>query len=214
MGAPVSHALASCSKSVKTAISRENPFQHGGRGQCPSFKASATKPSHGKPPSPKRSQGQASPLSPLPPPVANSRKRTPSWGKSLGSEAMETLPSKAVEFFYRAPAVNHHSSLDSLLGALKGSTRARSTNMSRRKRKKSWYKLKDKHLQQSFLSNRVVVRRERRKERKKNKCGPDAPEYASGFPANAAYIHTLDLTGNVSPIPNQLVKGLYRGWFV
>lgn len=57
-------------------------------------------------------------------------------GTSHSSEAMETLPSKAVEFFYRAPAVNHHSSLDAQLGTLKGSTRARSTNMSREKEKK------------------------------------------------------------------------------
>ena len=31
---------------------------------------------------------------------------------------------------------------------------------------------------------------------------------ASGFPANVAYIHTPDPTGNVASIPNQ------RGWFV
>lgn len=67
-------------------------------------------------------------------------------GTSHSSEATETLPSKAVEFFYRAPAVNHHSSLDAQLGTLKGSTRA---NMSREKRKKSWGKLKDNQLQQS-----------------------------------------------------------------
>lgn len=70
-------------------------------------------------------------LSPLPPPTASSRKRTPLWGKSHSSEAMETLPSKAVEFVYWAPALNHPICLDSQLGALKGSTQVRRTNMSR-----------------------------------------------------------------------------------
>lgn len=47
---------------------------------------------------------------------------------------METLPSKAVEFFDWASAVNHPGGLDSQLGALKGSTRAGRTNMSRRRK--------------------------------------------------------------------------------
>lgn len=50
-----------------------------------------------------------------------------------GREAMGTSPSKAVGFFPWAPAVNHCSSLDSQLGALKGSARARRTNMSRQR---------------------------------------------------------------------------------